>query len=114
MPSSVQELESLSNNWSRFTRLKGVVAAADGCHFPIRLPVGGENEFYYNFKGWYSLLGVFLVDSQSKILGMSLGYPGKLDDSSIVCIINLDQENRILGFHSQSSRGLLYYWGWGI
>ena len=46
MPTAVDELELLSPNWSKFTRLEGVVAAAGGCHFPIRLPVGGENESY--------------------------------------------------------------------
>ena len=43
-----------------------------------------------NFKGWYSTLGVFIVDYQSRIMGMSLGHRGKVDYLTIVIIIYID------------------------
>ena len=90
MPTDIASLTFLSEQWSRFSDLRGIVGSIDGSHFPINLPLSGEAEAYYNYKGWYSLLGVFIVDFQSRIMGMSLGHPGKLDDSTIVFQINID------------------------
>ena len=84
LPNSTMEIQELATEWNRFSDLKGIVAAADGCHFPIVLPRGGDSEAFYNFKGWYSILGLFVVDYKCKILIMDLGHCGSLDDSSII------------------------------
>ena len=77
LPNSHDEIRDLSSNWSRFNYLTGIVAALDGCHILISLPAGGKSEEYYNFKGWYSLLGLF-------ILAMNIEYLGSMDDSTIL------------------------------
>ena len=60
-------------------------AAIDGSHIPIRCPPGGAEaaKEYYNFKNFYSIVLMAIVDSKYRFLWGSCGYPGNLHDSLI-------------------------------
>lgn len=61
-------------------------AAVDGCHIPIKCPPGGQaaTKEYHNFKNFYSVVLMALVDAKYKFLWGSCGFPGNSHDSVIL------------------------------
>ncbi|XP_028417137.1 protein ANTAGONIST OF LIKE HETEROCHROMATIN PROTEIN 1-like [Dendronephthya gigantea] len=61
-------------------------AAVDGCHIPIKCPPGGMQacKEYHNFKNFYSIVLMALVDSHYRFIWGSCGYPGNSHDSIIL------------------------------
>ena len=60
-------------------------AAIDGCHIPMRCPPGGLEacKEYHNFKNFYSIVLVALVDSQYRFVWASCGFPGNSHDALV-------------------------------
>ncbi|CAB3995080.1 Hypothetical predicted protein [Paramuricea clavata] len=60
-------------------------AAIDGCHIPLKCPPGGMEacKEYNNFKNFYSIVLMALVDSHYRFIWGSCGYPGNSHDSII-------------------------------
>lgn len=60
-------------------------AAIDGCHIPIKCPPGGLEacKEYHNFKNFYSIVLMGLVDSHYRFLWGSCGFPGNSHDAVI-------------------------------
>ena len=60
-------------------------AAVDGCHIPIKCPCGGQevSKEYHNFKNFYSVILMALVDAQYRFIWGSCGFPGNSHDSII-------------------------------
>ena len=60
-------------------------AAIDGCHIPMRCPPGGLEacKEYHNFKNFYSIVLMALVDSQYRFLWASCGFPGNSHDALV-------------------------------
>ena len=56
----------------------------DGSHLPIKCPNGGSESMkqYYNFKNFYSVILLALVDAKYRIIWASLGAPGNTHDST--------------------------------
>ena len=61
-------------------------AAVDGCHIPIKCPPGGANarKEYHNFKNFYSIILMALVDARYRFIWGSCGFPGNSHDSIIL------------------------------
>ena len=59
--------------------------AIDGCHIPIKCPSGGReaNKEYHNFKNFYSIVLMAIVDAKYRFIWASCGYPGNSHDSLI-------------------------------
>ena len=59
--------------------------AIDGCHIPIKCPPGGLQSCkeYHNFKNFYSIVLMGMVDSNYRFLWASCGYPGNSHDAII-------------------------------
>ena len=68
--------------------------AIDGCHVPIKCPAGGResNKEYHNFKNFYSVVLMAIVDSQYRFTWASCGFPGNSHDSLIFQSTNLYSE----------------------
>ena len=64
--------------------------AIDGSHLPIECPIGGVEAMksYYNFKSFYSIVSMALVDAQCRFIWASVGAPGNTHDST-----NLQREH---------------------
>ena len=60
-------------------------AAIDGSHLPIKCPRGGAKarKQYFNFKGFYSIILLALVDAQYRFIWASVGAPGNTHDSTL-------------------------------
>jgi hypothetical protein len=60
-------------------------SALDGCHIPIKCPPGGQeaSKEYHNFKNFYSVVLMALVDSNYRFIWGSCGFPGNSHDSII-------------------------------
>ena len=60
-------------------------AAVDGSHLPIKCPRGGAQAMkqYFNFKGFYSIILVALVDAEYRFIWASAGFPGNTHDSTL-------------------------------
>ncbi|XP_064475764.1 uncharacterized protein LOC135389661 [Ornithodoros turicata] len=55
------------------------VGALDGCRFPISPPKESATG-YYNYKGWYSIVLLALVDHRYRFLYINVGSPGRCHD----------------------------------
>ena len=61
-------------------------AAVDGSHLPIKCPKGGAQAMkqYFNFKGFYSIVLMALVDAEYRFIWASVGTPGNTHDSTLM------------------------------
>ncbi len=61
-------------------------AAVDGCHIPMKCPPGGANarKEYHNFKNFYSIILMALVDAKYRFIWASCGFPGNSHDSIVL------------------------------
>ena len=60
--------------------------AVDGCHIPIKCPPGGNEacKEYHNFKNFYSVVLMSIVDAKYRFVWGSCGFPGNSHDSIIL------------------------------
>ena len=65
--------------------------AIDGCHIPLKCPPGGlqANKEYHNFKNFYSIVLMGMVDAKRRFIWASCGFPGNSHDSIIFQSTNL-------------------------
>ena len=61
-------------------------SAVDGCHISIKCPDGGAEaaKEYHNFKNFYSIVMMGLVDAKYRFVWASVGFPGNSHDSMIL------------------------------
>ncbi|KAL1436850.1 hypothetical protein MTO96_049247 [Rhipicephalus appendiculatus] len=58
------------------------VGALDGCHFPVSPPKENASD-YYNYKGWYSVILLALVDHNYMFRFINVGSPGRCHDAHV-------------------------------
>ncbi|XP_064469560.1 uncharacterized protein LOC135384279 [Ornithodoros turicata] len=58
------------------------VGALDGCHFPVSPPKDHGSD-YINYKGWYSIILLALVDHRYRFRYINVGSPGRCHDSYV-------------------------------
>ena len=56
--------------------------AIDGKHIAIKQPKK-SGSYYYNYKGFFSLVLLALVDTEYRFLGMDIGSSGSSSDAQI-------------------------------
>ncbi|KAH6936453.1 hypothetical protein HPB50_017562 [Hyalomma asiaticum] len=56
------------------------VGALDGCHIPVSPPKEHATD-YYNYKGWYSIVLLALVDHKYLFRYVNVGSPGRCHDA---------------------------------
>ena len=58
----------------------------DGSHLPRKCRNGGTQAIKqnFNFKGFYSIVWMALVDAEYQFLWTSLGAPGNIHDSTLL------------------------------
>lgn len=56
--------------------------ALDGCHVKVSPPKENAQD-YYNYKGWYSVILLALVDHNYKFMFINVGSPGRNHDSAV-------------------------------
>ncbi|XP_077485790.1 uncharacterized protein LOC144096777 [Amblyomma americanum] len=65
-----------------FTGFPQAIGALDGCHFPVSPPKEHATD-YYNYKGWYSIILLAVVDHKYHFRYINVGSPGRCHDASV-------------------------------
>ncbi|CAN7947596.1 unnamed protein product, partial [Ixodes hexagonus] len=58
------------------------IGALDGCHLPVSPPKDSAVD-YRNYKGWYSIILLALVDHRYLFQYVNVGSPGKCQDANV-------------------------------
>ncbi|CAN8026648.1 unnamed protein product [Ixodes persulcatus] len=58
------------------------IGALDGCHFPVSPPQADATD-YRNYKGWYSIILLALVDHRYRFRYVNVGAPGRCHDAHV-------------------------------
>ncbi|KAM7297561.1 uncharacterized protein ISCGN_022712 [Ixodes scapularis] len=77
--------DQLEDHMQRFTAVTGFpqgVGALDGCHIEICPPKEYAAD-YHNYKGWYSMILLAVVDHNYRFLYVNVGSPGRNHDSAV-------------------------------
>ena len=90
-PSCKGEFETAMTDMEQSWRFCYAFAAIDGCHLPIKCPPGGResNKEYHNFKEFFSVVLMALVDSKYRFIWANYGIPGNPHDSLIFQSTNI-------------------------
>ena len=80
MPSSEEAFRNKILDMEEMWQFPCCWAAIDGCHLPLKCPPGGleSSKEYHNFKNFYSIVLMALVDSHYRFIWGSCGYPGSI------------------------------------
>ena len=86
MPKCEEDFKSKILDMEELWQFPFCWSAIDGCHIPIRCPSGGAEarKEYHNFKNFYSVVAMALVDSYYRFIWVSCGFPGNSHDSIIL------------------------------
>ncbi len=85
MPKSTEDFKEKMIDMDVMWQFPSCWAAMDGCHIPVKCPAGGKIacKEYHNFKNFYSIVLMGLVDSHYRFVWASCGYPGNSHDAII-------------------------------
>lgn len=85
-PSSEEQLRKKIIEMEEIWQFPCCWAAVDGCHISIKCPDGGAEaaKEYYNFKNFYSIVLMGLVDAKYRFVWASVGFPGNTHDAMIL------------------------------
>ena len=85
MPKSEEEFREKILDMEEMWQFPCCWSALDGCHIPVKCPPGGQesSKEYHNFKNFYSVVLMSLVDSHYRFIWGSCGFPGNSHDSII-------------------------------
>ena len=85
MPKSEEEFKKKMIDMEQFWQFPYCWAAVDGCHIPIKCPPGGpeSRKEYYNFKNFYSVIMMGLVDSNYWFIWGTCGFPRNSHDAIV-------------------------------
>lgn len=86
MPKSEIEFYQKISEMEQMWQFPCCWGAIDGCHIPIKCPPGGLQSCkeYHNFKNFYSIVLMAMVDAKYRFTWGSCGFPGNSHDSVIL------------------------------
>ena len=85
-PTSEDEIQHVMGKFGEEWQFPCAFAAVDGSHLPVKCPNGGAQAMkqYFNFKGFYSIVLMALVDAEYRFIWASVGAPGNTHDSTLL------------------------------
>ena len=85
MPTTLEKLKDTMASFDELWQFPCAFGAVDGCHLPITCPKGGleSAKEYHNFKNFYSIVILAIVDAKYRFTWASSGYPGNSHDAII-------------------------------
>ena len=85
MPKTEEEFRNKMIDMEQLWQFPCCWFAVDGCHIPIKCPPGGpeSRKEYYNFKNFYSVIMMGMVDSNYRFIWGTCGFPGNSHDAII-------------------------------
>ena len=90
-PKTKEQFQDCISDFEELWQFPYAFAAIDGCHLPIKCPPGGReaNKEYHNFKEFFSIVLMALVDAKGRFIWANCGIPGNTHDSLIFQSSNL-------------------------
>ena len=78
MPKTLQEMTENMATFDELWQFPYSFGAVDGCHLPMKCLKGGleSAKEYHNFKNFYSIVVMAIVDAKNRFMWESSGYPG--------------------------------------
>lgn len=85
MPNTQEDFKKKILDMEEFWQFPCCWAAIDGCHIPMKCPPGGLEacKEYHNFKNFYSVVLMAMIDSHYRFVWGSCGFPGNSHDAVI-------------------------------
>lgn len=81
LPHNAADIEALQNHMD----FPFAFGAIDGCHLRLQCPIGETaRKDYYNFKHFYSIILMGIVDGTGRFLWACAGMPGNCHDSTLL------------------------------
>lgn len=87
-PSSPEEWLEVADGYATRWNFQNCLGALDGKHVALKCPPGSGSE-YYNYKGFFSIVLMALVDAHYKFLYVNLGANGNCSDGGVFRDCNL-------------------------
>ena len=93
-PKTEQEFKECMITFDEEWQFLCCFGVVDGCHLPIKCPDGGLEAYkeYHNFKNFYSILLMAIVDVKYRFIWASCGFPDNNHDSVIFQSTNLYEQ----------------------
>ena len=84
-PQTSEELKRAVNHMERMWQCTCAFAAVGGTHIPIKCPPGGAEaaKEYFNYKNFYSIILMGVVDARCRFLWANCGSPGSSHDATV-------------------------------
>lgn len=94
MPQNIESFKMKMQEMHDMWQFPFCWGAVDGSHIPIKCPAGGAEarKEYYNFKHFYSIVLMAIVDAKNRFIWGSCGYPGNSHDAVILQSTNIWSE----------------------
>ncbi len=85
-PRTEEEMLKCMNLMEELWQSTRAFAAVDGCHIAVKCPPGGAEarREYYNFKNFYSIVMMGMLDAKYRFVWASVGLPGSVHDATIL------------------------------
>lgn len=82
-PSTPEEWLDIANQFGRKTNFWNCVGAIYGKHITIKKPASSGST-YYNYKGFFSIILLALVDANKKFIMVDVGTNGRISDGGVL------------------------------
>ena len=98
MPATQDEFKANILDMDEFWQFPCYWSAIDGCHIPMKCPPGGLEacKEYHNFKNFYSVVLMGMVDSHYRFVWASCGFPGNSNDAIIFKSTDIWGQSRMM------------------
>lgn len=83
MPTEVGEWKKISNDFGEIHQFWNCCGALDGKHVGIRRPAK-SGSMYYNYKGFYSIVLMALVNAKKEFIMIDVGAKGRISDGGVL------------------------------
>lgn len=97
IPQSAEEWTRISDLFYNLWNFPHCLAALDGKHIVLQAPINSGSEFY-NYKNFFSIVLMGIVDPQYKFLYINVGCQGRISDGGVFkgCELYRRMESRTL------------------
>ena len=82
LPSTKDEWKDIANSTQKRWQFPNCIGAADGKHISILHPCGSGSEFF-NYKGFYSIVLLALIDHDYKFIYVDVECQGRIRDGGV-------------------------------
>lgn len=82
MPRTPEEWNNISDDFYKLWQFPHCIGCMDGKHVMIQAPANSGSEFY-NYKGFFSIVLLALVDAQYRFMFVNVGSQGRISDGGV-------------------------------